>query len=1160
MSFSQQTNRKHLSCWVYCPQQVKKFSTLHESIDLYRNRQVDNFTFDSSIVYFKAQCNLGLVYDYQKHLQLIASKLFLFLEGDTSQISTQTVQRAISGLRSKFPTPYLNTFTSTFQDTNRQYSSVYFGGIGTQEKKPSSLGVFHFARPQIDMDNKFCYLREKSPSSNLRKTKGLSSGFGKVIFRPQVNALKKNGLLSLRKWMQIPQSYAIQEPLVFLEKKRKNFSFPDSEKSTEPYKVCQQKIARFSDDQEIATSVIPMKSFSAPLKVEAPPEPILHSYIHSPREEGPNVNKDVKVVAIKPQTDLSVFYKNGKAVKKVAFCELRKRAELVFDTRNCFHSNFFDKNRGVCQLLLRSLDKVQSKIALDKVQSKIALDKVQSKIALDKVFGSGVRRPPLRLPGVANEPLQFSVFDKNGKGAAIEPRASKEVIVDRAFYLQENGQTERYKRLVWKNLINCRSFMLLRTCQLQVQIISNSKARHLLPLPANHPLTWHSLVSSSNVRKIWHKKENSTNLSLVSLVGTQDFAQSVNSQARQKACFYQLNLRQQITVGPLPLGADRTQSFFDFISYLESKTNSTLQIAKPQLGVSTLLQAEPLDDVNKSSITSEVKVRWPYSSQAKILPLISKGLSVPLPSKRALTGSYSEGSGLLPKPQTTKFSICIPSKKEIKRLGFGRGKGPQRGIGLAEMKESAAFISDKKIHPPVSVIRPIFYTFQFRFVTKVKTSVLMAKYKPNKFLFLPLLPTKNFTTRVVSANSYLLRFLGILQLAKVDLHKVLGSRKGNRLEKIVSPVMGEMISQDTTQLKGSFSHSPIEGDFFTFSQRKTVDRVSGKLKTKISSKHFAGNVNQMNTLLLTKEDQISMSLSGQKTNIFVSQFLTLGEEFIPNYAALASGEVVAIERNKITFRRSQGSLFYPNGVIHVTEGQWVNKNAPILTLTYQKLVTGDIVQGIPKIEQFFEAPATRDGEPFPNSLQSILRNTYQQLKSGIVTPSMARDNHRTPDPKKNLLPHSQAVKQSMSEIQQILVEGILRVYLSQGVRIADKHLEVVIRQMTSKGQILHVGNTGLFQGEFVNLDRIERINLGTYGQKADYEPSVLGITQASLGSDSFISAASFQETTRVLSRDTIIGKTDFLRGLKERVVLGDVIQAGTGLDDNINYGLKVTST
>ena len=221
--------------------------------------------------------------------------------------------------------------------------------------------------------------------------------------------------------------------------------------------------------------------------------------------------------------------------------------------------------------------------------------------------------------------------------------------------------------------------------------------------------------------------------------------------------------------------------------------------------------------------------------------------------------------------------------------------------------------------------------------------------------------------------------------------------------------------------------------------------------------------------------------------------------------------------------------------MHVNHGEWVEKNAPILTLTYQKLITGDIVQGIPKIEQFFEAPATKEGEPLPNSLQARLRRSFQRLKQ--------------------LHPVPQAVKRSLEEIQQILVEGILKVYLSQGVRIADKHLEIVIRQMTSKGQVLDVGNTGLFQGEHVRLDRIERINLATYGQKADYEPAVLGITQASLDSESFISAASFQETTRVLSRDTIIGKTDFLRGLKERVVLGDLIQAGTGVDDNINYGL-----
>ena len=267
----------------------------------------------------------------------------------------------------------------------------------------------------------------------------------------------------------------------------------------------------------------------------------------------------------------------------------------------------------------------------------------------------------------------------------------------------------------------------------------------------------------------------------------------------------------------------------------------------------------------------------------------------------------------------------------------------------------------------------------------------------------------------------------------------------------------------------------------------------------------------------------------------IGEFVSIGDEIVAGYATPTSGQIVALEENKITLRRTQALLFYAQGIMHVNHDEWVEKNAPILTLTYQKLVTGDIVQGIPKIEQFFEAPVTKEGEPLSNSLQLRLRRSFQKLKG--------------------LYPIPLAVKKSLEEIQQILVEGILKVYLSQGVRIADKHLEIVIRQMISKGQVLDVGDTGLFQGEHVRLDRIERINLATYGEKADYEPAVLGITQASLDSESFISAASFQETTRVLSRDTIVGKTDFLRGLKERVVLGDLIQAGTGVDDNINYGL-----
>ena len=302
---------------------------------------------------------------------------------------------------------------------------------------------------------------------------------------------------------------------------------------------------------------------------------------------------------------------------------------------------------------------------------------------------------------------------------------------------------------------------------------------------------------------------------------------------------------------------------------------------------------------------------------------------------------------------------------------------------------------------------------------------------------------------------------------------------------------------------------------------------------------FLYNKSQKNGLVMTEFDQISFYTENKKIKSNIGQLINYGEEIANEIGVVHSGQVIVIEKNKITLRKAQAVLFYSQGISHVEQNQWVDKSSPLLTLSYQKLVTGDIVQGIPKIEQFFEAPSTKEGEPLQDSLQIKLKKSFQLYKKQYSLPK--------------------AVRKSLQEIQEILVEGIQKVYLSQGVLIADKHLEVIIRQMTSKGKILDAGDTGLLRGEYVSLDRIENVNLSTYGQKALYEPAVLGITQASLDSDSFISAASFQETTRVLSRDTIIGKTDFLRGLKERVVLGDLIQAGTGLDDNIIYGLLINS-
>jgi DNA-directed RNA polymerase subunit beta' len=126
---------------------------------------------------------------------------------------------------------------------------------------------------------------------------------------------------------------------------------------------------------------------------------------------------------------------------------------------------------------------------------------------------------------------------------------------------------------------------------------------------------------------------------------------------------------------------------------------------------------------------------------------------------------------------------------------------------------------------------------------------------------------------------------------------------------------------------------------------------------------------------------------------------------------------------------------------------------------------------------------------------------------------------------------------------------VQNVYRSQGVEISDKHIEIVVRQMTSKVRVDDGGDTILLPGELVELREIQQINATmaiTGGAPAKYTPVLLGITKASLNTDSFISAASFQETTRVLTEAAIEGKSDWLRGLKENVIIGRLIPAGTG--------------
>lgn len=146
-------------------------------------------------------------------------------------------------------------------------------------------------------------------------------------------------------------------------------------------------------------------------------------------------------------------------------------------------------------------------------------------------------------------------------------------------------------------------------------------------------------------------------------------------------------------------------------------------------------------------------------------------------------------------------------------------------------------------------------------------------------------------------------------------------------------------------------------------------------------------------------------------------------------------------------------------------------------------------------------------------------------------------------------PTMEAAMEAISKLQFRLVQEVQNVYKSQGVTIDDKHIEVIVRQMTSKVRIEDAGDTTLLPGELIELRQVEQVNSAmaiTGGAPAEFTPVLLGITKASLNTDSFISAASFQETTRVLTEAAIEGKSDWLRGLKENVIIGRLIPAGTG--------------
>jgi len=293
-------------------------------------------------------------------------------------------------------------------------------------------------------------------------------------------------------------------------------------------------------------------------------------------------------------------------------------------------------------------------------------------------------------------------------------------------------------------------------------------------------------------------------------------------------------------------------------------------------------------------------------------------------------------------------------------------------------------------------------------------------------------------------------------------------------------------------------------------------------------------------------------------------------EMRPMVAVFAEGDAPAY----------QGLL--PVGAeLRVSEGEQVVEGDIVATMPRELAKTKDITGGLPRVVELFEARKPKehaivtevDGMvsfgPDSRGKRRVLvapddgsEEREYLIPKGKHVSVHKGDHVRKGDPLMDgsANPHDILRIEGEWELAKWMVDEVQEVYRLQGVRINDKHIEIIIRQMIRKVRVQEVGDTDFLAGEPVDKGVFARVNAEMRAARKDpatSEPLLLGITKASLSTESFISAASFQETTKVLTEAAVWGRTDQLHGLKENVIMGRLIPAGTGLANQQNLGIRV---
>ena len=280
----------------------------------------------------------------------------------------------------------------------------------------------------------------------------------------------------------------------------------------------------------------------------------------------------------------------------------------------------------------------------------------------------------------------------------------------------------------------------------------------------------------------------------------------------------------------------------------------------------------------------------------------------------------------------------------------------------------------------------------------------------------------------------------------------------------------------------------------------------------------------------------------------------------------AKGKVLSVDERK------DARYALPIGVtVSVDDGEEVKPGDVLGRIPREITRTRDITGGLPRVAELFEARKPKEpsimvkgngtvsfGDDVKGKRQLIITDddggeevyAVPKGKHVFVTDGdYVRKGEIVSDGGIN--PHDILKIKGEIELAKYLVDEIQEVYRLQGVRINDKHIEVIVRQMLRRSKILDPGDSRFLEGEQVGRAELQEANaqLEAEGkQKVVSEPVLLGITKASLATESFISAASFQETTRILTDASLNSKTDSLRGLKENVIMGRLIPAGTGAE------------